>query len=260
MLNACAPAAPATNPGARALYLGAAVPKRVSCTEQALVVTNARAQTWRYPLARVARVVSSPAVDWTGAALALCLRNGISIAWTGTRGDTLGVSLPARRGESSVANALEVLMESPQGRQRYDNWLRCRRMATLKQWAQESPDGFSPQRWEDRKREWVYAGEYTEHLPAWLRSLCMGYVASQMHHSGIPAVLWDADARRADIDEDLCNLVWADMNLRSGNLADSGEGERPLTELFERWAGRNAGTLLAHLHALERLALRGLYE
>lgn len=259
MLNAPATTTTA-NAGARALYLGAAVPKRVSCTEQALVVTNARAQAWRYPLARVARVVSSPAVDWTGAALALCLEHGISIAWTGTRGDTLGVSIPARRGENSVATALEVLMESPQGRQRYDNWLRCRRMATLKQWAQDGPDGFTPQLWEARKREWVYAGEYTVHLPAALRSLCLGYVISQIHQNGIPAMLWDAEARRIDLDEDLCNLVWADMNQRTGNLADASEGERPFTELFERWAARNAANLQAHLFALERLAMKGLYE
>lgn len=253
-------ARPSAQAGARALYLGAAVPKRVSCTEQALVVTNARAQTWRYPLARVARVVSSPAVDWTGAALALCLQHGISIVWTGAKGDALGVSLPTRRDRTDVATALEVLLESPQGRQHYANWLCSRRMATLKQWAQEQRDSFTPQLWEARKREWVYAGEYAVHLPPELRTLCMGFVASQMQRSGIPAVLWDAEACRIDLDEDLCDLVWADMNQRTGNLADASKGERPLTELFERWAGRNAATVQCHLFALERLAMKGLHE
>ena len=48
--------------------------------------------------------------------------------------------------------------------------------------------------------------------------------------------------------------------MRTGNLADTGEGERPLTELFERWASRNGAAVLGHLHALERLALKALHE
>ena len=65
-------------PGARALYLGSREHKRVSCTAEALVVTNARTQVMRYPVARLARIVSSAgAVDWSGGALALCLRCGI---------------------------------------------------------------------------------------------------------------------------------------------------------------------------------------
>ena len=62
--------------GARALYLGHRDKKRVSCTDEALVVHNDRAQTLRYPLACVARVVSSTVVDWTGDALAQCMRRG----------------------------------------------------------------------------------------------------------------------------------------------------------------------------------------
>lgn len=61
--------------GARALYLGSREHKRVSCTAEALVVTNASLQTMRYPVARIARVVSSAdVVDWSGPALALCMR------------------------------------------------------------------------------------------------------------------------------------------------------------------------------------------
>ena len=72
---------PAACTGARALYLGARDRKQVSCTEEALVVRNDKAQTLRYPVSRVARVVSSAQVDWSGAALALCLRRGIGITW-----------------------------------------------------------------------------------------------------------------------------------------------------------------------------------
>ena len=259
MLSAGRPASP-LQAGARALYLGGAVPKRVGCTEQALVVTNARAQTWRYPVARVARVVSSPAVDWSGAALSLCMHRGISIAWTDAKGQALGVCYAQQRGQIANATALEVLLEAPCGSGRYDNWRRRCRLAILKRWAAGQPGGVTPQAWESRKRQWVYAGEFDEHLPAELRPLCLAFVAGVLQRQGMPAVWWDAEARRIDLDEDLCLLAWADMNLCTGNLADTGEGERPLTELFERWAGRNGATVLGHLHALERLALKALHE
>ena len=99
MLNP-APAARAVKPGvgARALYLGSREAKRVSCTAEALVVTNARAQTLRYPVARVARVISSAdVVDWSGTALALCLRAGIGITWLDARGNALGSLYPRQR-------------------------------------------------------------------------------------------------------------------------------------------------------------------
>ncbi len=246
--------------GARALYLGAGARKQVTCTEQALVVTNARAQTWRYPVARVARVVSSAAVDWSGAALSLCMCRGISIVWTDARGESLGVCHPRHRGNISTATALELMLESSWGRARYDNWHRRCRMAILKQWAAAEPGGVTPHTWEARKRQWVYAGEFHQHLPAALRPLCLGFVAGMLQRQGMPAVWWDAEARRIDLDEDLCLLAWAHMNLCAGNLADTGEGERPLAELFERWAGCNGATVLGHLHALERLALKALHE
>lgn len=258
MLSASRPAS-SSPADARALYLGAGVPKRVTCTEQALVVSNARAQTWRYPVARVARVVSSPAVDWSGAALSLCMRRGISIAWTDAQGESLGVCYPRHRGENNAATALELMLEAPWGRERYNNWHRRRRMAILKQWAAGVPGGVSPHAWEAQKRQWVYAGEFDPHLPAALRPLCLGFVAGVLQRQGMPAVWWDAEARRIDLDDDLCLLAWADMNLCTGNLTDTGEGERPLTELFERWTGCNGATVLGHLHALERLALKALH-
>ena len=133
MLNP-APAARAVKPGvgARALYLGSREAKRVSCTAEALVVTNARAQTLRYPVARVARVVSSAdVVDWSGTALALCMRAGIGITWLDARGHALGSLYPQHRTVAPLATALELWIENEDGLTRYHHWLRSRRMPVL---------------------------------------------------------------------------------------------------------------------------------
>jgi hypothetical protein len=131
-------------PGARALYLGAGQHKRVTCTDEALVVTNARAQTWRYPLDRVARVVSSTATDWSGAALALCLRRGIGIAWLDPRGAALGVCYPQARSATGSAAALEIMVETPEGVERYRHWQRARRMDVLMRWSASRPPSGRP--------------------------------------------------------------------------------------------------------------------
>jgi len=243
---------------ARALYLGAGEKKRITCTDAALVVTNARPQTWRYPVTRVARVVSSTVVDWSGPALALCLHHGISITWMDTHGHPLGTSYPQTRGHTSAATALELLLQTPDGPERYQHWQRARRLDILIRWASTQPAPLSPQEWEAAKREWVYACDYTPHLPHALRGLCSAYVNAQLVRHSLPPSLWGPQAERIDLDNDLCELLWAEMNLSTGNLTNQTNTAAPATALFERWSNHNASALLLHLHSLQRMAMKAL--
>jgi len=96
----------------------------VSCTAEALVVTNARTQVMRFPLVRVARVVSSTdVVDWSGAALALCMRAGIGITWLDTHGQALGSLYAQPRNTASLATVLELWTERADGAQLYQRAL-----------------------------------------------------------------------------------------------------------------------------------------
>jgi CRISPR associated protein Cas1 len=245
--------------GARALYLGAAEKKRVTCTDEALVVSNERKQIYRYPVNRVARVVSSTVVDWSGAALALCLRRGIGIAWVDKHGEPLGISYPQARGNTDFCTALEIMAEDTQGPVRYQHWLRVRRMDVLIRWASTQPQALTPTQWENTKREWVYGGQYTAHLPTHMRSLCLTYVGGQLARHGLPPMLWGPKAQRIDLDEDLCELLWAEMNLCTGSLPEHVNEEQPATALFERWCGHNASTLMLHIHSLQRTAMKALH-
>ena len=246
-------------PGARALYLGSREHKRVSCTAEALVVTNARAQVMRYPVARLARIVSSAdVVDWSGGALALCLRCGIGITWLDARGQSLGAAYPAQRNRTGFATALELMAERAEGLLRYRHWLRARRMEVLIRWGQVGAERIGPRQWEATKREWVYGGRFPLHLPVALRGYCMAYVAAQVAAHGLPPVLWGPDAQNIDLDEDLCELLWAEMNLGSGALADNTGADPELTVLFERWSTRNASALLLHITSLHRTAMKEL--
>lgn len=246
-------------PGARALYLGGRDKKQVSCTEEALVVRNDRAQTLRYPLARVARVVSSTVVDWSGAALALCLRQGIGISWIDTRGEALGTCYPRQRCHPKLACAVELWLEAPMGMDHYRHWLRSRRMDVLVRWGGELANGVDPAQWEGTKREWVYASQFRQHLPSSLRSHLLAYTGAQLAAHGVPPLAWGAQAQAIDLDEDLCELLWAEMNLCCGTLTDAAQGDREIITLFERWTARNGAALVLHLSSLYRTAMRGSY-
>ncbi|MDP2369197.1 CRISPR-associated endonuclease Cas1 [Rhodoferax sp.] len=246
--------------GARALYLGSRERKRVTCTDEALVVTNQRAQTMRYPVARVARVVSSAdVVDWSGAALALCMRAGIGITWLDAKGEAVGTLYPQQRQTTSFATALELMLERADGPERYQNWLRARRMDVLMRWGREHADTITPQQWESTKREWVYARRFTCHLGAGLRALCLAYVGAQLAGCGVAPVLWGLTTLGTSLDEDLCQLLWAEMNLTSGTLADKAEADAAITTLFERWSSVNASALTLHLASLHRMAMKEMH-
>ncbi|APW46310.1 CRISPR-associated endonuclease Cas1 [Rhodoferax antarcticus] len=248
-------------PGARCLYLGSREHKRVSCTAEALVVTNASAQTLRYPVARVARVVSSAdVVDWSGPALALCMRAGIGITWLDSRGQAVGSIYPQTRSTASLATVLELWSEREDGPERYQNWLKRCRMDILVRWRESQLDSVSPQQWESTKREWVYNQTFAVHLPTTLRSLCLAYVASQLASYGLTPQLWGPRIENIDLDEDLCELLWAEMNLATGALADNAAGAAAVTALFERWTARNASALTVHLACLHRTALKAMHQ
>ncbi len=247
-------------PGARALYLGSREHKRVSCTAEALVITSAHAQISRYPVARVARVVSSASgVDWSGPALALCMRAGIAITWLDAQGHAVGSLYPQLRNTTPLATAMELWTDHPAGLARFHNWLRSRRMDVLVRWGRQHADTITPQQWESTKREWVYGQRCPAHLPLGLRGLCLAYVAAQLATCGLAPAQWGPPQATIDLDQHLCDLLWAEMNLTSGTLADRTDAETTLTTLFERWATHNASALTLHLASLHRNAMKELH-
>lgn len=247
-------------PGARALYLGTREKKRVSCTDEALVVQNESQQTRRYPLARVSRVVSSTVTDWSGSALALCLKNGIGITWLDGRGNALGTCYPQQRRYPTFAAAVELLTESEEGLARYSNWLRARRMEVLVRWGKTHAAQISPALWETTKREWVYGQHFVVHLPTALRGHCQAWVGSQLAEQGLPPQLWGPEVQPIALDHDLSELLWAEMNLCAGSLGESAHAEEATTTLFERWNARNGSALMLHITSLYRMALKTMHQ
>ena len=243
---------------ARTLYLGQATCQRVDGSGDALVVSAQRdgepLRRLRFPLQRVARIVSSTTVDWSGAALQLCMQRHLSICWIDRHGDALG-SLHSHQAQTApFATALDLLLETPEGNARYQHWLKSRRMQVQLQWGRTGALAISPQQWEATKRSWVYGAQLAAHLPSALHGLIAACVAQQLQAHGLLPVQLGPNGDPVLLAHDLTWLLWAEMNLCCGPLADQTRGEPEITLLFERWQARNASALLLHLINLHRVA------
>lgn len=248
---------------ARTLYLGAAACQRVDAGGDALVVSIQRngepQRRLRFPLQRVARVVSGTAVDWSGQALQLCLQHHLSICWLDGHGQALG-SLHSHHAQTApFATALDVMLETAEGLARYQHWLRSRRMQVQLQWGRTSAAAISPRQWEGAKRSWVYLAQFTPHLPSGLHGLLAASVALQLQTSQLLPVQLGPGGEPVPLAQDLSWLLWAEMNLCCGPLADQTEGGPEIALFFERWQACNGSALLLHLGSLHRAASRELH-
>lgn len=244
---------------ARALYLGHGEHKQVSCTEAALVVQDTHKRTLRYPINRIARIVSSHCVDWSSAALALCMQRSIPIAWLDSKGHITGCLYPQQNRQPAFQTALELMLETPDGLLVYQHWLRSRRMQVMTQWANSSPCPISPHDWENTKREWVYGAHIKHHLPDGLRGHCLAWVAALLLEHGLSPLFWNPSGEVINLDEHLCELLWAEINLCCGPIAETAEASRELTHLFEHWRACNGSSLLLHIDSLRRTAMKTAY-
>lgn len=245
-------------PGARALYLGSKEPKHIAATSEALVVTNTQRQVQRFPVIRIARIVSNRLVNWSGEALMLCMDRGIPITWLTPQGQAIGSAHPLRRAHLDSGTALELMVETNAGLQTYRHWLNGRRLSVLISWAQQRACELTPQEWEQAKQQWVYSATITEHLPAALKAHCLAWTEAQLYRHSLQAQYFTEDGNSIDLDQDLNQLLWGDMNLNTGNLTDTLDTAREQTDFFERWIARNGSTLLLHLQSLYRTARRAL--
>lgn len=247
---------------ARTLYLREASCLRVEANGDTLVVATQRPgeplRHLRFPVQRVSRVVCSTAVGWSGAALQLCLHRRLSICWLDQHGEALGGLYSHHVEMARFSTALDLLLETPEGHLGYQHWLKARRMHVQLQWGRAGGSAITPQQWETTKRNWVYGGLVTVHLPAAMEGLLAACVAQQLQVHQVLPVQFGPGGEPVLLAANLTLLLWAEMNLCCGSLADHAEPGPALVQLFERWQARNASALLLHLHSLQRLAAKAL--
>jgi hypothetical protein len=248
-------------PPRRALYLAARAPVRVSAQDDSLVVERRPAGRQRFPAARIDRIVCNACAEWSGAALALCLRWGITVTWLDAEGRALGDCVPRFAESLPLHAALERLVELGDWPERYGNWLRRRRMGVLVRWAvarKQTGDPVLAGEWAARKREWVYNARIESALPAATAAWCRALVVARLAGAGLRPRYPGFRGQALELAEDMANLLWAELVLENGPAMIGAGSAQAAAMLFEAGVRGRIGRLYEHLGQLHRFALQAL--
>ena len=206
---------PASHPDGcrRPLYLRPLLKARVDADGPALRVRSADRAEARYPLYRVSRVISSNRVDWSAAALEACLQSGIPIVIVAGSGAPLGSVQPARVAASRLSEDIDELLDRPDWRETYDNWLRATRMRVLGEWRTQreaAGDPPAPGEFREMVRRLVYgradAIPLEEATGLWHAALC-GLAATGLRRAGLQAVHWGAGGTTLHLLDDVARVL-----------------------------------------------------
>jgi hypothetical protein len=236
------------------LYLSASTRARITAKGAAIVVRQAPAGIYRYPVARLDRIICSRYVDWTGEAFALCLSNNITITLLDGRGAAIGSASPRLPHSVAFHSALEMWLEHADWTFRYENWLRKRRMNVLFQSTTRvvaAGRPFCRETFEKQKREYVYNGEITAAFAPIGQSWSHALVLSRLAREGLEPRYFGYDGHPLELAEDLSCLLWAELNLDCGSLPIEADSERTQMKFFESWARERHDRLEAHLANLK---------
>lgn len=257
-------------PGPRKpLYLRGGPGMRVDADGPALRVRRpARAAQW-FPLARVARVVSSGAVEWDCEALLACAEAGTPVVFLqrdgSVRGYLFGGDVRSRDPHDLLYTRLRARLTRPGGMARYGTWRDAMTRAAVRALAaqlggrldHEAPCRVRQKLAETRRR---YAGAgpaalIEGRLRGWLAALS----AELLAEVGLDAARWPKLDFGMDLAGDLAELLgWAlefpvltalEARLRGEPGAPNLVEEGQLLDLFER-----------HAPDLRRLGLDGLHD
>jgi hypothetical protein len=241
----------------RALYLASRTPLRVSAQDDSLVVERRPAGRQRFPAARVDRIVCNPAAEWSGAALALCLRWGITITWLDAAGHALGDCVPRLVDTLPLHAALERLVELADWPERYGNWLRRRRMSVLVRWAiqrKQAGEAVDAAEWGERTREWVYGARLEADWAVALHGWCRSLVVARLAGAGLRTRYAGFGGHCLELAEDMSALLWAELALESGAVARAAGRSEVTALMFETAAPARVRHLHEHLGQLQRFA------
>lgn len=257
--HADAPCAPPRKP----LYLIAGEPATIDAHGEVLVLRRVGAPLQRFPLSRIARIICNRNSTWTGAALAHCLAEGITITLIDVHGHALGSVQPRQHRMESFSTLIETYLELPDWPQHFANWLQRRRMETLSACARRAAEAgrsIGDTEFHELKREYVYKGTHPIAFAASGEGWCYAFAVDRLQREGLQACYWGCDALPLDLGAHLGSLLWAELNLDCGTLPASVDHGIIVAQLFETWARQRESRLLLHLADLKRHLAREIDE
>lgn len=243
------------DPPRKALYLAACTPLRIDAEREALLLRRPAHATARYPLARIDRIVCNRHADWSGNALVLCLEHGVPLVWVNGHGTALGSAGPRLATPQPFDTLLDCYLERADWRGHYDNWLKRRRLDILVLAALRAAHAGQPLAqadFDDLKRAYVYNAHLDAVFPETACAWCHAFVLRQLADAAIEPTHWAYDGQPLNLADDLCGLLWAELNLEAASLAAAADQTGTQLLLVESWIARHPGRLAEHLARFRR--------
>lgn len=254
----------ATNlPDRKPLYLLSHDTARIDAGADHLLLQRTSAPPMRFPLARICRIICTRHLNWTGTALALCLRQGIPITWVDGHGHALGSTQTRYAQPLPFSTLIETYLELPDWPRRFTNWRARRRLETLTTCAlraAKSGRNFDQHQFQALKREYVYNGQHPLAFHPEGEGWCHALAADRLHREGLQGNYWGHDASRLALTDELSALLWAELNLECGTVPVEADQPIVIARLFESWARQRQGRLMEHLGDFKRHLSREVEE
>lgn len=215
----------------RPLYLGARLKARVDVDGPALRVRSAGRAEARYPLYRISRVIASAHIDWSAEALRACLESEIPIVIVAGDGAPLGSVQPVCVAASRLSEDIDELLDRPDWREIYGNWLRAARMKAVSEWRtgrEIEGKALAPGEFKEMVRKFVYGSAdaipFEETSGIWRAALC-ALAASVVRRAELQTTYWGAGGSALHLLDDMTRLL--ELRLR---LEIEGRMEHGLTD------------------------------
>lgn len=247
--------APAGLLARKPLYIMSRAPARMEAGCDHLVLRRESASVQRFPLARICRIICNRHLAWSGAALALCMTEGVPITWVDGHGHALGNTQTRQLRPQPFSTLIETYLELPDWPRRFANWLARRRLETLTTCAKraaETGHGLDAGDFQELKREYVYNGTHPLNFGDDSQAWCHALAVDRLHREELQSCYWGYGASRLDLAAELAALLWAELNLDCGTFSTGIERGIVAARLFEAWAHRHEERLHLHLGDLKR--------
>lgn len=248
------------------LYLYGQNPTQVSADGPALLVRIAHKAPLRYPLARIARVIAGPRVEWQASALAACQHEGLPIVFLDAAGEPTGYLQPAQGKHSRLDSDIEEMLDRADWRIHYNHWQRAQRMELLQAWRQArlAAGGETDEAdFRELVRQHVYRPEtepdlFAPHSPQ--AGALTAYTLQALHKTGLKTRYWDEQGKALELAADLTGLTTLALHLELHGLGTSLHGDNAaLLRVLHSFGPRIEG-LLPHLLGSLRRRLKSLLE
>jgi hypothetical protein len=221
----------------------------------------------RYPLARIARVLTGPRNEWRPCALAACQQSGLPIVFLDAAGRVTGHLQPWQPRPSTLHGLIAETLARRKWQLAYHHWFRAECMRLVHRWCEQRVVNGKPVNDRDRReliRSHVYQPGATRLTAGWhplYEGAITAYVMQALREAGLEPCYWGENARPLHLAQDLTQLAELSLRLEMHGLGQAVHGDNSaMLHILHSFGETIGGQLRTWLGSLHRNLRTGLEQ